>query len=149
MATKRSRKQVEATEPAIAEATEAEVQPEAVEPQADVPEQIESQEDQAEQPRVRKCPAHTRWFAGEDEMRPWEEFAVNKTTGKLASTYCKRCNSKMHTEYGRRKRAEAAQSVERLQAIVDQKRAELAAAEEQLQYIMDLEHEAAEREAES
>ena len=145
MTTKRSRKA--ATETAIVEAAEDEVQSTELErtrPEVDVRET-----DQVEAPRLRKCPKHSTFFAGEDEMRPLEEFSFNKTTGKLMNTYCKRCNSKAHTEYSRRKRAEAAQSVERLQAIVDQKRAELAAAEEQLQYIMDLEHEAAEREAEA
>jgi hypothetical protein len=54
------------------------------------------------------------YFPSEDDIRPMEEYTVGKTTGKLMSAYCKRCNSKMHTEYGRRKRAEAEKSVERL-----------------------------------
>ena len=146
MPTKRSRKP---TETAIVEATEDEVQFTELEQTEPVEEVRETDQVEVEAPRMRRCPKHSVYFPSEDEMRPMEEFSLNKTTGKLMNTYCKRCNSKAHTEYSRRKRAEAAQSVERLQAIVDQKRAELAAAEEQLQYIMDLEQEAAEREAES
>jgi len=138
-----ARKKVEVVEAAEVVEETPEVQEQAA-PQEEVPDT-----DQEEAPRPRKCPKHSVFFPSEDEMRPMEEFSFNKTTGKLMNTYCKRCNGRMHTEYGRRKRAESEKSVERLQAIVDQKRAELAAAEEQLQYIVDLEHETAEREAES
>ncbi len=90
MTTKRSRKA--ATETAIVEAAEDEVQStelEQTEPEVDVRET-----DQVEAPRLRKCPNHSTFFAGEDDMRPLEEFSFNKTTGKLMNTYCKRCNSK-------------------------------------------------------
>ena len=92
-------------------------------------------------PDERRCPSHHELFPEEPGIRSINEFSIRD--GRVQPTCCKKCNSTKHTQYARRRRQEAAQSVERLQAIVDQKRAELAAAEEQLQYVMDLEHEAA------
>jgi hypothetical protein len=94
-----------------------------------------------------KCTGHTDRFPEEEQfMLPLEAFPL-KADGTRRGVYCRRCQGKMHTEYGRRKREAARNSIERLQAIVERKRAELAEAEQQLLYIEDLERDAAERRA--
>jgi hypothetical protein len=94
-----------------------------------------------------KCTNHTERFPDEPQfMLPLEGFPLT-VEGKRRGVYCRRCQGKLHTAYGQRKREAARNSVERLRAIVEKKRAELAEAEQQLLYIEDLERDAAERRA--
>ncbi len=115
-----------------------------VQPEAEVPSSAEEVEPQAEvfevaeQPKLRRCPSHHRWFSDEDEMRPLDEYRYHKTTGKMLTTYCKRCQSKIHAEYARERRkdspAKADELAELRQQLVD-KEAQLVDAEERVAYL--------------
>jgi hypothetical protein len=127
MAARKATKQVE---PEL----EADVQDQ-VESTADESDLIEFEQDEpATLEQERKCPKHAQYFPGESIMRPISEFRVRKD-GKLASTYCRRCDGKMHTDYSRRKRAERLDDAEHLQALIDRKLAELADLEMRLQCV--------------
>ncbi len=79
-----------------------------------------------------RCNNHCERFPGETQMLPLEAFPLRAEDGKRRGVYCKRGQTKLHTAYGRRKREQARNSVERLTVLVEQKRTELAALEQQL-----------------
>lgn len=61
---------------------------------------------QVEAVKTRRCPGHGELWPEEAEARPMTEYHYNKTTGKLASGYCHRCNIKHHSMYAKQKRVE-------------------------------------------
>jgi hypothetical protein len=83
-------------------------------------------------PALYKCSHHDARFPGEAQMLPLEAFPLRAEDGRRNGVYCRKCQTKMHGEYAKRKRVQARNSVDALNAQVEKKRAELAALEQQL-----------------
>ena len=86
-----------------------------------------------------KCTGHAERFPDEPEfMLPLSAFPL-KLDGTRRGVYCRRCQGRLHTAYGKRKREAARTSIAYLEAQIAKRRTELATLEEQLQVALDRE----------